>query len=73
MSLPFGERWKLRRIERAMASAEPRLAARFSMFNELSGHEDMPRTERVRARAIRRRKWVDRAIHAYLISGLDAL
>jgi hypothetical protein len=73
MSLPVGERWKLRRMERAMTSAEPRLAARFSMFNQLNGQEDMPRTERVRARTIRRQKWVDRAITAYLISGPDAL
>jgi hypothetical protein len=73
MSLPVGERWKLRKIERAMASAEPGLYARFSIFNQLNRQEDMPCTERVTARAIRRQKWVERAIAAYLISGPDTL
>jgi hypothetical protein len=71
MSLPVGERRKLRTIERAVASADPRLAARFSIFNQLSRNEDMPRTELVKAREIRRQKWVERAITAYLISGPD--
>ena len=73
MSLPVGERWKLRRIERAMASAEPGLAARLSIFNQLGRQEEMPSTERVKARTIRRQKWVERAITAYLISGQDTL
>ena len=73
MSLPVGERWKLRKMERAVASAEPGLAARFSMFNQLSRQDDMPRTERVKARTIRRQKWVERAITAYLMSGPDPL
>jgi Protein of unknown function (DUF3040) len=73
MSLPVGERRKLRAIERAAASTDPRLAARFSMFNQLNGQEDMPRTERLKARALRRKKWVERAITAYLISGPDTL
>lgn len=73
MSLPVGERRKLRAIERAAARADPSLAARFSIFNELSRQEDMPRTERLRARAIRRKRWAERAITAYLISGPDTL
>ena len=73
MSLPVGERWKLRTIERATARADPGLAARFSMFNQISRQEDMPRTERVKARAIRRKKWAERAMNAYLILGPDTL
>jgi|307.fasta_scaffold1526811_1 hypothetical protein len=71
MSLPVGERRKLRRIDRAMASADPGLAARFAMFNLLSWQEDMPRTERVKALTVRRKKWAERAMTAYLISGPD--
>ena len=71
MSLPLGERRKLRAIERAAAHANPGLAARFSIFNQLSRQEDMPRTERLKARTIRRKKWAQRAIAAYLISGPD--
>lgn len=67
MSLPVGERRKLRAIERAAASAAPGLAARFSIFNQLCRQEDMPGTERLQARAIRRKKWAERAITAYLI------
>ena len=73
MSLPVGERRKLRTIERAAASADPGLATRFSMFNQLSQPEDMPRTERVQARAIRRKKWAERVRTAYVISGWDTL
>ena len=69
MSLPAGERRKLRTIERAAADADPGLAARFSMFNQLSWQEDMPRAERVKARTIRRKKWAERVMTAYLISG----
>jgi hypothetical protein len=71
MSLPVGERRKLRRIDRAMASADPGLAARFAMFNLLSWQEDMPLTERVKALTVRRKKWAERAMTAYLISGPD--
>jgi hypothetical protein len=73
MSLPRSERRKLRTIERAAAGADPGLAARFSIFNQLSRHEDMPRTERLKARAIRRKKWSERLIAGYLISGTDTL
>jgi hypothetical protein len=54
MSLPIGERRKLRRIERGISGADPRLAALYSMFGRLSRPEAMPRMERVRARTIRR-------------------
>jgi hypothetical protein len=68
MSLPARERRKLRAIERAEAWTDPGLAARFSIFNQLSRHEDMPRTERLKAREIRRMNWAERAITAYLTS-----
>ena len=68
MSLPARERRKLRAIERDEARTNPGLAARFSIFNELSRHDDMPRTERLKAREIRRMNWAERAITAYLIS-----
>jgi hypothetical protein len=54
MSLPIGERRKLRRIERGLASTDPRLNALYSMFAKLSSLEAMPRRERVRAGGIRR-------------------
>lgn len=73
MSLPVGERRKLRTIERALASADPSLAVRFSMFSQLSQQEEMPRTESVKARAIRRQKWVEWATTAYLIAGPGTL
>jgi hypothetical protein len=73
MSLPARERRKLRTIERAEARADPGLAARFAIFNQLSRHDDMPRAERVKAREIRRMNWAERAITAYLISGPDTL
>jgi len=67
MSLPVGERRKLRRIERAAVTSDPGLAARFSIFNQLSRQEDMPRTERLKGLRIRSRKWTGRRIFAYLI------
>ena len=74
MSLPGSERRKLRRIERAAARADPGLAARFSIFNQLSRQEDMPRTERIRRRrGIRRMRWAERGFSGYLISGTDTL
>lgn len=54
MSLPIGERRKLRQIERGIASSDPRLAALYSMFARLSRFEAMPRLERIRAGLIRR-------------------
>ena len=50
MSLPAGERWKLRTIERAEARTDPGLAVRFSIFNQLTRHDDMPRTEQLKSR-----------------------
>ena len=73
MSLPAGERRKLRAIARATASADPGLAARFSMFNELSQQEDMPCGERVKAREIRRKKWAERGMTEYLLWRPDTL
>lgn len=73
MSLPVGERWKLRVIERAEASADPSLAARFRIFNRLSRCEYMPRTERLRARTIRRKKRAERAVPGYLMSRPETL
>lgn len=73
MSLPLGERGKLRRIERDAVTADPGLAARFSIFNRLSRNEAMPRTERLKLLGIRRKKWTGRRINAYLISGTDTL
>jgi hypothetical protein len=54
MSLPIGERRKLRRMERDIARADPRLESLYSMFTKLSGLDAMPRPERVRAMAVRR-------------------
>ena len=73
MSLPVGERLKLRAIERVEASADPSLAARFSLFSRLSRHEGMPRTERLKARAIRRKKRAERAIPEGLLWWPEAL
>jgi len=73
MSLPVGERRKLRRIERDAARADPGLAARFTIFNRLSRFEDMPRTERLKALGIGSKKWAGRTITAYLISGTDTI
>jgi hypothetical protein len=60
MSLPIGERRKLRRIEKGIASTDPRLAALYTMFGRLSRLETMPRLERVRAGTIRRAARVKR-------------
>ncbi len=73
MSLPAGERRKLRVIERAEARDDPGLAARYHIFNRLTRHEDMPRTERLRKRTIRRKSRAERAIVAYFIAGRDPL
>ena len=61
MSLPIGERRKLRRMERSLASTDPRLDALYSMFTRLSGLEAVPRVERVRAISFRRTPRVRRA------------
>jgi hypothetical protein len=73
VSLPAGERRKLRAIERAQVTADADLAARFAIFTQLTWHEEMPRTERLNARAIRFKKRAERAITAYLTSGPDML
>jgi hypothetical protein len=61
MSLPIGERRKLRQMERDIARTDPRLESLYSMFTRLSGLDAMPRLERVRARVIRRAARVRRA------------
>jgi hypothetical protein len=53
MSLPIGERRKLRRMERAIASTDPRLEGLYAMFTRLNGLDKMPRRERIRAGVIR--------------------
>ena len=55
MSIPFGERRKLRALERSIADGAPALAERFMMFCTLYRRDDMPPTERLKAREIRRR------------------
>lgn len=69
MSLPIGERRKLRRIERGIASTDPRLSALYSMFARLSRPEAMPRAERVRGGAIRRSARVKRKAPLWTANG----
>jgi hypothetical protein len=73
MTLPAGERRKLRAIERSAVSADSGLAARFAIFNQLTRHDEMPTGEQLTARRVRRKKWAERAAAAYLISGPDTL
>lgn len=54
MSIPFAERRKLRSMERAITVADPALADRYTMFSEHCRGQDMPRTEELNAREIRR-------------------
>ena len=60
MSLPIGDRRKLRQIERGIADSDPRLAALYTMFARLSRFESMPRLERMRVGVIRRAARVKR-------------
>ena len=53
MSLRIGECRKLRRMERAIASTDPRLEGLYSMFTRLNGLDKMPGRERIRAGVIR--------------------
>jgi hypothetical protein len=69
MSLPIGERRKLRQIERGIASTDPRLSALYSMFARLSKPEAMPRAERVRGGAIRRSARVRRKAPLWTTNG----
>jgi len=69
MSLPVGERRKLRRIEQGIASTDPRLSALYSMFARLSRPEAMPRAERVRGGAIRRSPRVKRKAPLWTANG----
>ena len=54
MSIPFAERRKLRSIERAVTVADPALADRYTMFSEYCQGQDMPPTEELTAREVRR-------------------
>ncbi len=54
MSIPFAERRKLRSMERAITAADPLLADRYTMFSEHCRGQEMPRTEELSAREIRR-------------------
>jgi hypothetical protein len=69
MSLPIGERRKLRRIEQGIASTDPRLSALYSMFARLSKPEEMPRAEHVRAGAVRRSARVRRKAPLWTAKG----
>lgn len=60
MSIPFAERRKLRSIERVISAADPALADRYAMFSEHCQGRDMPRTERLAARGVRRGTRADR-------------
>jgi hypothetical protein len=62
MSLPIGERRKLRRMERAIANTDPRLEGLYSMFTKLNGLDKMPRRERIRAGVIRPKPRVRRDV-----------
>jgi DUF3040 family protein len=50
MSLSLGERRRLRRIERSLASSDSRLASLYSIFNRVAWVDAMPARERVRTR-----------------------
>ena len=68
MSLPLGERRKLRQIERGIATSDPHLAALYSMFARLSRFEAMPRVERIRAGLVRRAARVRRKVTLWAAS-----
>jgi hypothetical protein len=55
MILPVGERRRLRRMERSLASSDPRLVPLFSIFNRLTWLEAMPDSERLGAWEVRRK------------------
>ncbi|HEV2372619.1 MAG TPA: hypothetical protein VGS19_10645 [Streptosporangiaceae bacterium] len=45
MSMPYGERRRLRKAERALCAADPRLVAMFSVFADLTTGESLPQRE----------------------------
>jgi hypothetical protein len=66
MSIPFGERRKLRAMERAITDDASALADRFALFCALYQWDEMPRTERLKARQVRRMVRVERWIALWL-------
>src|ERR1700761_934677 len=80
MSLPFRERRQLRALARAAVRDDVDLAVAFALFNHARKDEEMPFTERLRARAVRRRlraermnrvEWADWPDDTYPIFGPD--
>jgi Protein of unknown function (DUF3040) len=53
MGLPASQRRILEKIGIALRGSDPRLAAQFAVFSRLNHGEEMPQTERLRARAAR--------------------
>jgi hypothetical protein len=66
MSIPLGERRKLRATERALASGAPALEDRFAMFGALYRWDELPSTERLKAREVARLTRVERWIAPWL-------
>jgi hypothetical protein len=66
MSIPFGERRKLRALERAITDDASALADRFAMFSTLYKWDEMPCTERLKVRDIRRMIRAERWIMLWL-------
>lgn len=62
MSIPFGERRKLRAMERAITDDADAFADRFAMFCALHRWDEMPPTERLKAREVRRMARAERWI-----------
>lgn len=50
MSLPLGERRRLRRIERSLARSDSRLSSLYSIFTRLTRVDAMPAGERLKSR-----------------------
>jgi hypothetical protein len=66
MSIPLGERRKLRAMERAMTDDASAFADRFAMFCALHRWDEMPCTERLKARQVRRTVRAERWIALWL-------
>jgi hypothetical protein len=47
MRLSMTEWWRLRRIDKAVRHADPRLAAKLAMFSRLAADDPMPGHERL--------------------------
>ena len=57
-ALSFGQRRALSKTENAIRVSDPQLASLLEIFGWLNRAEEMPRTERVAARAQARRRWI---------------